>query len=201
MGRVFRFLKFSFFIGGVASGLALFTSMDMPGNLKSMKEMALSGIQMEGVSENELTEEDLEGLTRVQAEEVKFEAKQKEIKESEQRRAEKTIVRHNEVDYVLIQGKYYRYNPDNIYEINGVKTFYKPGGYDQMRERRAKAAKSRMQVAHAASSSKLLKNANALAKSPTKAYSKEGIQQMQDTLRELQKNSLMRNKMMDSIGN
>ena len=201
MGRVFRFIKFSFFIGGVASGLALFTSMDLPMNIKDMKEMAMSGMQMPSQGEVQLTEEDLAGLSNNQRQELELASQQAQIKESEQRRAEKAIVRHKEVDYVLINGKYYRYNPDNIYLINGVKTFYKPGGYDKMRDKRAKAAQNRLRMAHSKSSSKLLKNANSLTANSMKGYSREGIQQMQETLKELQRNALMRNKMLENMGN
>ncbi|MEO0336526.1 MAG: hypothetical protein AAF202_09030 [Pseudomonadota bacterium] len=191
MGRLFRFLKFSFMIGGGIAALMMFNSADTPFDLKHWTG---SGLDNDLVLEE--TFEELRGEDTNAAQKALTQAY---LEKSKRDRAKKAIVRYRDVDYVFINDKYYPYNPKNVYMVNGVKTYYEPGGHDEQRELRAKSRIKMLESKHKVSNAKLVDNAEELLDNPLKGYSPQGIRKMQETLKQIKQQAESRNKFMESL--
>jgi hypothetical protein len=191
MNKILRFLKYSFMIGGGISAIAMFNSADTPFDLKHLTgDLA--------VRENTL-KESLASIDKENALQAQRKLTQEYIRKSQKSRVQKAIVKYREVDYVFINGKYYPYNPKNIYNVDGVKTLFIPGGYDELRTQRANARIKSLETQYNLSNSHLVEKSQELLENPLEGYSPRGIRKMQETLFEIKKSAEARNRFMESL--
>ncbi|NQZ02455.1 MAG: hypothetical protein HRT45_17490 [Bdellovibrionales bacterium] len=196
MGSLFRFLKYSFMVGGGISALMIFNAADTPFDLKyftgdlAVKEQKQSQLE-------ELKTPMSKPIVDKLAEQRRL--TQEYIRKSQEKRAKQGLVKYREVDYVRIDNKYYPYNPKNIYNIDGVKTFFIPGGYDRFRTERAKARIKSLETKYNLSNNQLVDNAQQLLDNPLEGYSPKGIRKMQETLYQIKQQAEARTRMMESL--
>jgi hypothetical protein len=156
MGRFFRFLKLASLIGGTSGAVFLFSAFShSPQVTMSLQQRAIDVMIENKESFPETVRDQIAKL------ESDKEAKQRSVFKDLARPIQKLnsledvkgrdlknqtdssahrgtvsaasagITQYGGRDWVFIEGKYYVYNPKNVYLVNGVSMFYKPDMYDE----------------------------------------------------------------------
>lgn len=205
MGRLLRFLKLTAFIASSFSAVLFFSAF----NESPEVQMGLGeGIQKSIINQIEkgqsltfklmnavkgLPEDDKE---RTEWFHQKVEDQKKQDYAANERRENSYIYHHNGKRWVFIQGKYYEYNPRNVYVVNGVKTFYEPPQSNKklttvnhpMNSQRVTATKV---VREHSVSSKI--------PDPVTVYTKAGMTQLKQNLNQIQLQMEQRNKALKQL--
>lgn len=95
--------------------------------------------------------------------------------------------------WVFIEGKYHLYNPQNIYEINGVRTYYK------VNTQAPSVAKAEDRSDAQGAENEAESVAERLMENPLRAYTPQGFADLKQTLKEAKANMKKRNEALKAI--
>lgn len=150
MRRLIRHLKLGFFIVSLGTGVFLFSAFShsphvamsfgeyfsqnivnkqqwLPENLKASIQNALVKKSMDGEMTSEVSKP--AEVNRAKGVETAQPGQDQEAKGSNGPSGMAGVTHYGGRDWVMIQGKYYLYNPKNIYWVDGVTTYFKPDIY------------------------------------------------------------------------
>ena len=208
MGRLFRFLKITGYLTFLFGGILVFSAFrESPGVEQGLGEGIQKSIVKQIENGQSLTNKLMSAVTGEPVDlKQKTEwfhqkvAEQKEADyEANERRENSYIYHHNGKKWVFIQGKYYEYNPDNIYVVNGIKTFYEPPSSNK-KPRDAVSKRNYQKVtATRVVREKPSNPTRNLPTNPLGVYSKDGMAQLKQNLNQIQVQMKQRNEALKAL--
>lgn len=209
MGRLFRFLKITGYLTFLFGGILVFSAFrESPGVEQGLGEGIQKTIVKQIENGQSLTSKlvsavkgepaDLKQQTEWFHQKV---ADQKEADyEANERRENSFIYHHNGKKWVYLDNRYYEYNPDNIYMVNGVKTFYEPNSPYKRTASLARETKNYQRVtATKVVRPKPSNPVDNLPTNPLNVYTKDGMGQLKQNLNQIQVQMKQRNEALRAL--
>lgn len=217
MGRLLRFAKLAICLGGVFCSIVLFNNfMDSPNVDEGIAENLQNQVKEQLDKGKDLTtalvggeeKEPLDDHQRTQWFHKQVQEQKEKDQKANEARENSYIYHFDGKRWVFIQGKYYEYNPDNTYNVNGIPTMFLPPGAPQ---KGGFALSIKNQQLQKITSTKIIRQPEVLEAAaispelsllddPGKAYTKDGMAQLKQNLKDIRVRMKERNHALKELG-